>query len=73
MDASLAKPIALNSTIKSWKHCKYMILSWLPNEDLAISVTYIEIAQELCANLGDDFSQKNSPKFYQLKRMLVII
>ena len=59
----------------SWKRCNDMVLAWILNsltQDLADSVIFSTIAQEVWEDLRNRFSQSNVPCIFQIERDIVV-
>ncbi|KAK2968679.1 hypothetical protein RJ640_005820 [Escallonia rubra] len=56
-----------------WNQCNSMILSWLTHSvepDLAKGVIHAKTAYQVWEDFKDQFSQKNAPAIYQIKKSL---
>ena len=72
MSSAIAKP----DKYAAWKKCNDMILSSILNsltQDLADSVIFSTTAQEVWEDLQDRFSQRNSPRIFQIERDIVCL
>lgn len=59
-----------------WNQCNSMILSWLTNSveaDLAAGIIHAKTAQQVWSDLRDQFSQKNAPAVYQIRKSIATI
>jgi hypothetical protein len=72
IDGSIKKPSAeIEDEFHAWNRSNNMVLSWILNyvsKDIAASVIYINLTDDMWNNLKDRFSQKNGPRIFQLQK-----
>jgi hypothetical protein len=74
INGSLKKPFTeLEDEFHPWNRSNNMVLSWILNsvsKDIATSVIYINLAEDMWNDLKDRFSQKNGPRIFQLQKAI---
>ncbi|XP_016484931.2 retrovirus-related Pol polyprotein from transposon RE1 [Nicotiana tabacum] len=73
IDGTFYQPDATSTDFKHWNRCNDMVISWILNslsKDIAESVLYSKIANEIWKELEVRFGQCNGAQLYQLQKEL---